>query len=184
MEKDTRNPLKQYHVTLQVNELQDGTWVCDGPTTHFGCLIPEAAVNAIIQSCMEQNEDFKGFDRHEINRRWLNEQEEAYRIKSIGSSKEKAQKEDKSLRECFIYLIKDTPRGLHKIGRAVSIHKRFEQLKTANASIELVESFKGIERDEKILHGFFSEKRVSGEWFQIDDEDIDFIKNYFNQKRA
>jgi hypothetical protein len=167
-----------------VSENIDGTWTCDEPTTCFGYLVPEAAVNSIIESCLAHNEEFEGFDRQEINMKLNEAQEEEYRIKAIGSSKIKEHKEDRSLRDCFIYLIRDTPRGLHKIGRAASVPKRFEQLKTANAGIELVASYKGIERDEKVLHGFFLDQQVSGEWFMLDDEHIEFIKNYFNQKRA
>ena len=50
-----------------------------------------------------------------------------------------------------IYLIKDIHRGCHKIGVAKNAEIRLAQLRTANAGIEMVKFFKGVQEDERIL---------------------------------
>ena len=35
-------------------------------------------------------------------------------------------------------------------------------------------------KDEKILHGMFKEKRIRGEWFDLNGSDLIKIREYFN----
>lgn len=82
---------------------------------------------------------------------------------------------------CDIYLLKDTIRDVYKVGRSSNFHERFKQLKTANAGIELVACYKGVPNDEKVIHSVYDgfEKRVSGEWFKLNEADIDYFVKYF-----
>lgn len=85
-------------------------------------------------------------------------------------------------RDGYVYLAKDEIRGYIKIGHTLNVKTRMTQLKVSNAGVEYLIDFKGTKRDEKVLHGFFVEQRISGEWFKLDTEDIDFIANYFTSK--
>jgi len=82
---------------------------------------------------------------------------------------------------CFIYLMKDTIRGLHKIGMAGNVGARFKQLKTANAGIELVCFYRGKESDEQVIHSVLRSfgKNVDCEWFLLSTADLDYFHNYF-----
>ena len=83
--------------------------------------------------------------------------------------------------DCFIYLIKDGRRGLHKVGKANNVSTRFSQLKTANPGIELVFHYRGKESDEKAIHSVLEGfgKRVDGEWFNMNEADIQYFQQYF-----
>lgn len=82
--------------------------------------------------------------------------------------------------QCDIYLIKDTVRGCYKIGRSKNANSRFRELKTANAAIELCFFYKGIVKDEQVLHEMFATNRITGEWFDLPSQVyIDAIHNYF-----
>jgi len=83
-----------------------------------------------------------------------------------------------------IYLIKDTIRGVYKIGKAICSQKRLKQLKTANAGIEMLRFFDGVSEDERILHKHFIRqgKRIDGEWFLLGTSDIEYIESYFTAK--
>lgn len=62
-----------------------------------------------------------------------------------------------------------------KIGISESVGKRIRALQTANAEkIELLASFEFANSCliEEILHKFFANSRVSGEWFSLSDKDI------------
>lgn len=68
----------------------------------------------------------------------------------------------------------------HKIGHtARSVHGRIAQLQTANPyQIDLVIAFDGDERTEARLHAEFASKRVAGEWFELDADDINKIHQF------
>lgn len=89
-------------------------------------------------------------------------------------------------KECYIYVIKDTVRGFHKIGKATNLANRFSSLRTANPAIEIVCHFKGNDFDEKQLHAIFNEmgKHIDGEWFSLTQDDINTINDYFTSKAA
>lgn len=78
----------------------------------------------------------------------------------------------------IVYLISAEISGskLHKIGYTRrSIDKRIKEFKTGNASeFFVIESFKSKwgTKIESRLHSIFSEKKVSGEWFLLTEDDI------------
>lgn len=79
-----------------------------------------------------------------------------------------------------VYLMIDKNTGLYKIGRSKNPEYREKTLQSQKPTIEIICYFAGSHFDEKSLHNKFSDKRVRGEWFNLDYLDISFIKNYFN----
>jgi hypothetical protein len=77
-----------------------------------------------------------------------------------------------------IYLISSNTNGkkLYKIGKTKrSIPERIKEFKTGNASeLLIVDSFvsKWARKIEANFHRALKIKKVSGEWFDLDDEDI------------
>lgn len=78
-----------------------------------------------------------------------------------------------------MYLIgEETENGLYKIGstRGDDVSKRLRQLQTSNPNrLYVRESFSTIKpfKLEKMLHNHFKSKNVNGEWFELDDNDIE-----------
>jgi hypothetical protein len=82
-----------------------------------------------------------------------------------------------------IYLISSNTNGkkLYKIGITKrSIPERIKELKTGNASELLIVDFfvsKWARKIEANFHRALKPKKVSGEWFDLDEEDITTFKN-------
>lgn len=75
----------------------------------------------------------------------------------------------------YVYLVKMSGTFLHKIGVTQDVKKRLQQLQTANPyPLELIASWESDDCMglEERLHDMFFNKRASGEWFKLKDEDV------------
>lgn len=72
----------------------------------------------------------------------------------------------------FLYLIKDHTRGFIKIGFTKDVAGRYNQLRTANAGIELLYSWPGDTDMEYSLHQKYLDRWVDGEWFLMSDKEV------------
>ena len=83
-----------------------------------------------------------------------------------------------------IYLVCSEINGekLHKIGYTRRpIEKRIKEFKTGNASdIYLVDSFQSEwgTKIESQLHRIFKQKKLSGEWFELEQKDIKLFREH------
>lgn len=83
-----------------------------------------------------------------------------------------------------IYLISSEINGnkLHKIGYTRrKVETRVKEFKTGNASeFKIVDTFysKWGTKIESQLHNIFKLKKLSGEWFELDDDDIKSFKQH------
>ena len=79
----------------------------------------------------------------------------------------------------FVYLVREVNGDHHKIGRAKDVAKRVDIF---NVKLPFkVELSHVIESDDYIgceehLHRLYRKKRVDGEWFALDDGDVEFIR--------
>lgn len=79
-----------------------------------------------------------------------------------------------------IYLMRNNRNGLTKIGKSIAPKFREKTLQSEEPEISIIFiSHLCGESAETNLHEKFSEKRIRGEWFNLNSEDIDFIKNSF-----
>lgn len=83
---------------------------------------------------------------------------------------------------CFVYLMHDTSNGYYKIGISNKPHYREKTLQSEKPTIELIESKKFPIRKiaksfEKSLHLVFAEKRIRGEWFELNEIDVEHLIN-------
>lgn len=81
---------------------------------------------------------------------------------------------------CYVYLMEDTTNGYIKIGMSVDPHYREKTLQSEKPSIILRKTRKYPNREtaaaiEKMFHTLFSSKRIRGEWFNLNNEDIENI---------
>lgn len=82
--------------------------------------------------------------------------------------------------ECYVYLMKDLRNNCYKIGISNEPVKRERTLQSEQPRMELVAAKKYVNRKialniEKALHETYKHKRKRGEWFLLDDEDIQEI---------
>lgn len=85
-----------------------------------------------------------------------------------------------SSESCFLYLMTDTTNGFHKIGISNKPEYREKTLQSEKPSIELITHKKFPSRQialsiEKALHLSFKDKNIRGEWFNLDQKDVDEI---------
>lgn len=88
----------------------------------------------------------------------------------------KESKIEKPVKLTKIYIMKDNHTGHYKIGRSDSPIKREATLLSQKSSIELIFQSEATPKIEKSLHDLFNEKRVRGEWFELDNWDVELIK--------
>jgi hypothetical protein len=180
-----------YSISIGIWQLEDGSLSASNPTVNGGYLISEDAVNAIIEACIKHNRKYSGVDRNALNQEWIEQENARYEIEMeringeaiIESRERKAAKTNKV---GFVYLASDTLRGFTKIGYSENVKARIQQLKISNAGVEYFRHFDGTYDDEQHLHTHFKTlgKRISSEWFSLDEFDLTHIENYFNQKHA
>jgi len=90
----------------------------------------------------------------------------------------KSEREDQR----FLYLIINKRNGLYKIGISINPVKRERTLQAEEPEIEIINIYKGGYQVEKRIHKCFEGKRVRGEWFRLDNNDILIIDNILKDK--
>jgi hypothetical protein len=88
-----------------------------------------------------------------------------------------------------IYLLVDHDSGYIKIGSSTNPLRRYNEIAnqtvscvgtSENRNYELIwHSEPTLRINEKKIHKMFETKRISGEWFELSDEDIDVIKRMY-----
>ena len=97
--------------------------------------------------------------------------------KYIGKMSTSIQKSQRKKRKGFIYLVR-AETGEFKIGYSVDVENRIKAFSVQPPfEYELIHTFStdDMERAESILHDKFSAKRIKGEWFSLDIEDVNEI---------
>lgn len=85
--------------------------------------------------------------------------------------------EDDIKRKGAIYIATDAS-GLHKIGHTRTTKKKKEKsMQTYNPTISIIHMAYGSTETEKSLHNRFADKRVKLEWFDLTEEDLQWIKD-------
>lgn len=78
----------------------------------------------------------------------------------------------------YVYLMKSSE-GLYKIGRTKNLQTRRKQLSSKDNPVTVIcairrdDCYLSLEQD---LHWLFSSKRSHGEWFRLEDEDVDYFR--------
>ena len=78
-----------------------------------------------------------------------------------------------------VYFLKCNDTNLYKIGYSASVKNRIQDIKRGSPTeIDVIGYVASDDcyTDEKVFHELFGEKRVKGEWFALDDDDINNIE--------
>ena len=78
-----------------------------------------------------------------------------------------------------VYIMIDHNTKYCKIGRSDNPLKREKTLQSEKPTIELIYKFECEYGIEKELHNKFNDKKIRGEWFNLDNNDIEYIKNNY-----
>lgn len=137
-------------------------------------LLHISELKEIIYAC---NKTLECYEKHEIT-------DEIIAIDNNIQEKESIIKISKNVIKPFndktsIYLMYDNNTKYYKIGRSINAKRRERTLQSEKPTIELKYTFTGNIKDESILHDKFKDKRIRGEWFNLNQTDIDYILNYF-----
>lgn len=83
-----------------------------------------------------------------------------------------------------VYLMQDGYSKLHKIGHSKNPERREKTLLSQQPLTELHTYWTEQTEDvEKALHQLFADKRVRGEWFALNDNDVDLIFYFFSHAK-
>lgn len=80
----------------------------------------------------------------------------------------------------FVYVIHDTANGFYKIGSSQTPNTRERTLQAEKPTLEMLVSFPASREDERILQKHFADKKIRGEWFRLDNADLQYITDYFS----
>lgn len=83
--------------------------------------------------------------------------------------------------EGYVYLIRATGQNLYKIGKSTNPEKRVQSIiggLPMKAEAIHVAWFEDHSYAEQMFHDTFSKTRQNGEWFILEEEDVEFIKSF------
>jgi hypothetical protein len=78
----------------------------------------------------------------------------------------------------FIYLIRSGDTNRYKIGISKNVPSRLNTLQTENPEkLSLIRAFPAIDalKLEQELHSYFAEQRFAGEWYVLDEQDLEYV---------
>lgn len=70
--------------------------------------------------------------------------------------------------------------GYYKIGKSKKPRFREKTLQSEKPTIEML--FVINKNIEKELHRRYSDKRVRGEWFRLEDKDVEYLRKKYSEK--
>jgi hypothetical protein len=76
------------------------------------------------------------------------------------------------------YILKDKNTGFYKIGKSINPKERERTLQSEKPTIKMVKEFKT--DIESKLHKKYSEHRVRGEWFDLNNVQLKYICTNYN----
>lgn len=112
------------------------------------------------------------------NERWNTERQE--KINNMVSNI----KPEKSSAVGHIYLVKSNKTNWYKIGITKSVKNRIETLQKHCGvlhTIHIHESIIGYNDFEKEMHKYWKNKKIFGEWFDLNEADVELFKNWINK---
>lgn len=86
----------------------------------------------------------------------------------------------------FVYMLEDRNTQLLKIGISIDPEFRAKQISkdfSADAFVAGILAVEDAQKTEQFLHSMLAERRVVGEWFELDDRQRSYLLTYFTDKQ-
>lgn len=125
---------------------------------------------------------FRIFDfRTQEERRAYYDQFQAWYQRELG--KDHYSNYDRSVKgkRMFVYLMKDARSGFYKIGYSKDPKYRERTLQAEAPMVDLLYTWAGSIEEEQYLHELFADQRIRGEWFDLNTDDIQTIRRFFEE---
>ncbi|MGL5720071.1 MAG: GIY-YIG nuclease family protein [Alphaproteobacteria bacterium] len=161
---------------------------CDGVVTiadEGGLPVSKEKVNQIIRQCqlyLKRSEEEIQAELKETMCALF--PHEAVKLRYM--TEDQTSSEKKRIRvKGFVYLLFNKSTSMHKIGVTKNVSTRVSSIEM-QTGVDMVLVEKTLVDDmyfhESYLHKLFKEKRVKGEWFNLNDFDVEKIKNMMQSK--
>lgn len=129
-------------------------------------------IEEIIESC---NWTLRYYEKHNYDDEIIDKLNDQIFDEEYGKSIQRFTEKIKT----YVYVMIDHNTKYFKIGRSNSPLKRERTLQSEKPTIELIHKFECEYGIEKELHNKFNDKKIRGEWFKLDDNDIKYIKTNY-----
>ncbi len=83
----------------------------------------------------------------------------------------------------WVYLMIDERTRFVKIGRSNAPRFREKTLQAEMPLVEIYEAWAAHPKEETRLHRHFASKRLRGEWFRLNDADIESVAEHFKDRK-
>lgn len=141
-------------------------------TDSTGRKLPEYRLNKI--ECLYIATKFSNEARAKLVLRWGELETDNNRAKEMIKSSS-FDKEDAPI---TTYIVQDAGNSLYKIGKTTDICRRFKEITSLNPKSKIVYLIDG--DHELSLHKLYRELNYVGEWFNLSDNNLESIKQIFN----
>jgi len=145
-------------------------------------VLPITYYGNIMEVCSSDAKDYNRVIAKEIiDKMGDNELVDAYPIsEDIGQPGHIEKNDEGVLEKGFVYFIKEDYAGRIKIGKTKDINQRLDTFNVKlpfNVTLIHVIESNNYHYTEKLFHILFQLKRVNGEWFELNDSDVNWIKS-------
>lgn len=99
-------------------------------------------------------------------------------------AKEESKIKTREKKKGYVYFIKDNS-GYIKIGCTKNVNRRLKDFSVASINLKIVHQIEtnDMELTEELFHNKFFKKRIKGEWFNLNENDIEYIiSNHYSKK--
>ena len=145
------------------------------PKDNRACVLDYKDIEAIIKGL----QNFLEVTSQETIDNFNKSKKERQRKLNHEHYKERFDKQEKEKVKGFVYLLKIEGKNQYKIGVTKNLNKRLKQI-SPKMPFELKIEHKIKHNDiygmEDELHNKFDDKRIKGEWFKLNDNDVNYIK--------
>lgn len=97
------------------------------------------------------------------------------RLELVNTFYSSSPKAPKSKKKTFVYLMHNKQNGFYKIGRSLNPVLRENTLQAQEPDVHLVFQVEATAAYEAELHQKYAEKRIRGEWFRLEEKDVQEI---------
>lgn len=173
------------HITIAPETIWGGGEVCPVLIDREGRVIPHQEVAAILAAVMRYYLLSSDEDIDMLNSlfRFMDEESEK-KAREVRTEQRRSAMKTAAIhrRKGYVYVLKAGP--FYKIGVSKDVAKRVKQLSTLPPfDLEIIhtiwtEDSYGLEAE---LHEYFNSKRKNGEWFTLDEADIEYIEIIANR---
>lgn len=137
-------------------------------------------IGDVVDSILKyRTEDYTEWRKDLKNRRET--QAKLEQIANENAAKRIIEEYENNIKQDSLYLMRHR-NGLTKIGRSHNPRAREKTLQAEDPFLEIIYKAESLGWLEKRFHDMFADDRVRGEWFELPDHRVDWIKYYCDEK--